>query len=179
MVKSSPHAFWVLDNTNPQLRIFFEQTNFYRRYITNRGLEEQRISRSAPIRVVADGLKSLIGRDSFEQLGLAVTQYSSSSGNQVNTISPYPEFIENIALTYPKLIFQIERSKNHVEILKFHTNFQTRRQKGRRITINLQIKVNKEFKKLLAEKNIMKLTNCLDYYFISPIKVTVKKSQVN
>ena len=60
---------------------------------------------------------------------------------------------------------------------KIHKNFQPRHQKGRRIPINLQEKVNKETKKLLDEKDIIKLSSCPDKYFISPIVVTVRKDR--
>ena len=59
----------------------------------------------------------------------------------------------------------------------FHKDFQPRHQKGRRIPINLQEKVNSELKKLLDKKHIIKLPSCPDKYFISPIVVTVKKNQ--
>ena len=60
---------------------------------------------------------------------------------------------------------------------KFHTNFQPRHQKSRRIPINLQEKVNIELKKLLDEKHIIKLSSCPGKYFISPIVVTVRNEQ--
>ena len=119
VVKSSSHAFWVCDNTNPQLR------NFLNEPIHNEGKVQTPVSSngwttsSATITVVADGLKSLIGRDLFGQLGLAETQSSSSSSNQVNTIFPLSKFKENIALTFPNLISPIRRSKNHVVKSKF------------------------------------------------------------
>ena len=72
---------------------------------------------------------------------------------------------------------RIGRSKNHVAKSKFQKEFQPRHQKGRRIPINLQEKVNIEPKKLLIEKHIMKLSSCPDKYLISPIVVTVKKDQ--
>ena len=126
--------------------------------------------------VVADGLKSLFGRDLFYKLGLAVTQSTSQKSNRVNNISS-PEFKEHIAKIFPELISRIGRSKNHVAKSKFHKDFQPRHQKGRRIPINLQEKVNIELKKLLDEKHIIKLSSCPDKYFISPIVVTVKKDQ--
>ena len=43
--------------------------------------------------------------------------------------------------------------------------------------INLQDENNKELKKLLDEKRIIKLTNCTDKYFISPKVVTVIKDR--
>ena len=118
----------------------------------------------------------LICRDLFDQLGLAVTQSTSQKCKFVNKISS-PEFKELIAKTFPELISRIGRSKNHVTKSKFHKDFQPRHQKGRRISINLQEKVNTELKKLLDEKHIVKLSSCPDKYFISPIVVTVKKDQ--
>ena len=110
----------------------------------------------------------------FDQLGLA--QSTSQKSNRVNNISS-PEFKEQIAKTFPELISRTGRSKNHMTKSKFHKDFQPRHQKGRRIPINLQEKVNIELKKLLDEKCIIKLSSCLDKYFIPPIVVTVKKDQ--
>ena len=131
---------------------------------------------SATFTVVAERLKSLIGRDLFEQLGLAVTQSTFQKGNRVNNISS-PEFKEQIAKTFPELISRIGRSKHHVAKSKFHNDFQPRHQKGRRIPISLQEKVNNELKNLSDEKHIVKLSSCPDKYFISPIVVTVKKNK--
>ena len=127
----------------------------------------------ATFTVVAVGIKSLIGRDLFDQLGLAVTQSTAHKSNCVNNISSSPEFKEQIAKTFPVLISRIGRSKNHVAKSKFHKDFQ----KGRHIPINLQDKVNNELKKLLDEKHMIKLSSCLDKSFISPIVVTVKRGQ--
>ena len=78
---------------------------------------------------------------------------------------------------FPELISRIGRSKNHVAKSKFHKDFQTRHQTGRRILINLQDNVNNEIKNLLDEKLIIKLYSCPDKYLISPIVVTVKKNR--
>ena len=59
----------------------------------------------------------------------------------------------------------------------FYESFQHRHQKGRRIPINHQDKVNIYLKKQLAEKHKIKLTNCPDKYFNCPIVVTVKRDQ--
>ena len=128
---------------------------------------------SATFTVVADGLKSLIGRDLFDQLGLAVTQSTFLKGNNIAS----PEFKIQIAKTFPGLVSRIGRSKSKVAKSKFQKDFQPRHQKGRRIPISLQDKVNTELKKLLAEKHVIKLSSCPDKYFISPIVVTVKKDQ--
>ena len=128
---------------------------------------------------MADGLKPLIGRDLFDRLGLAVAQSSSVKGNQVNTIVSSLEFNEHIAKSFPNLILRIGKLKNHVAKSNFHKDIQPRHQKGRRIRINLQDKVNKELQKLLDENHIIKLSSCPDKYFISPIVVRVKKDQTN
>ena len=132
---------------------------------------------SAKFTVVADGLRSLIGRDLFDQLGLAVTKSSSPKGKLVNNISSSSEFKEQIAKTFPNLVSCIGRSKNQVAKSNVHKDFEPRHQKGRRIPINLQDKVNKELKKLLDGKHIIKFSSCPDNCFLSPIVVTVRKDQ--
>ena len=122
VVKTSQHAFWVRDNANPQLRTISNEPICIKGKIQTTVACNGWTACSATFTVVADCLKSLIGRDLFDQLGLALTQRSSSSGNQVNTISPYGDFKESIAFTFPNLIFHIGRSKNHVANLKFHKN---------------------------------------------------------
>ena len=177
VVQSNPRAFWINETAMPpQLRTFSNETiqveGKIQAPITIKGWACD----SAIFTVVADGLKSLIGRDLFDQLGIAVTQSTFLEGNHVNNISS-PEFKEQIAKTFPVLISRIGRSKSHVAKSKFHKDFQPRHQKGRRIPINLQDKVNFELKNLLDEKHIIKLSSCPDKYFISPIVVTVKKDQ--
>ena len=176
VVRSSPRAFWINGTVTPQLRTFSNEPiqveGKLQSTITSKGWT----CGAAIFTVVADGLKSLIGRALFDKLGLAVTQSTSQKGNRVNNISS-PEFKEQIAKTFPELISRIGRSKNHVAKSKFHKDFPPRHQKSRGISINLQEKVNIELKKLLDEKHILKLSSCPDKYFISPIVVIVKKDQ--
>ena len=75
------------------------------------------------------------------------------------------------------MISRIARSKNHVAISNFRKNFQPRYQKGRITPFNLKDKLNKELKKVLDEKHIIKLYSCSNNHFISPIVVTVRKDQ--
>ena len=177
VVQSSPRAFWINETTPSQLRTFSNEPiqveGKIQAPITSKGWACD----SATFTVVADELKSLIGRDLFAQLGLDVTQSTFlQKGNRINNIAS-PEFKEQIAKTFPSLVSRIGRLKSHVAKSKFHKDFQPRHQKGRRIPINLQDKVNTELRKLLAEKHIIKLSSCPDKYFISPIVVTVKKDQ--
>ena len=176
VVQSSSSAFWIHEPSPPQLRTFSNEPIQVEGKIQAPVTSKGWACDTANFTVVADGLKSLIGRDLFDQLGLAVTQSTFLKGNIVNTIAS-PEFKEQIAKTFPGLVSRIGRSKSHVAKSKFHKNFQPRHQKDRRISINLQDKVNTEIRKLLAEKHIIKLSSCPDNYFISPIVVTVKKDQ--
>ena len=89
LVKSSPLDFWVRNNASPQLRTFLNEPILIEGKIQTPVPSNDWTARSASFMVVADGLKSLIGWDLFDQLGKAVTQSSPDSRNQVNTNSPY------------------------------------------------------------------------------------------
>ena len=94
VVGSSPHVFWIHDNANPQLRTILKEPIRIEGKIQAPVPSNGWTSESATFTVVTDGLKSLISRDLFDQLGIAVTKSSSFPGNQVNTISPSSEFKE-------------------------------------------------------------------------------------
>ena len=174
LVQSSSRAFWIHESTPPQLRNFSNEPIQVEGKIQAPDTSKGRACDTASFTVVADGLKSLIARDLFDQIGLAVTQSTFLKVNSINNIAS-PEFKEQIAKSFPGLVSRVGRSKSHVAKSKFHKDFQPRHQKGRRIPISLQDKVNAEFRKLLTEKHITKLSSCPDNYFISPIVVTVKK----
>ena len=127
--------------------------------------------------VVRDGLKPLVGRDLFDALETSVTQTPKYEGSMVNTITSQCPFKTRIAKQFPQLITRIGCSKIHIVKSKFHRNFLQKHQKGRRVPINLQERVNNKIKKLLEEGHIEKLNNCSDQYFISPIVITVKRDQ--
>ena len=155
----------AVTKVSPQLRSLSNEPNHIGGKIQTLITSNVWDSNSATSAVVADGLKSLIGRDLFDHLVLAVTQSSLVKGNQVIIISSSSEFKEHIAKKFPNLFSRIGRSKNHVAKSSFHKNFQTRHQKSRRIPINHQDEVNKELQKLLDKKHIknflVALTNTL------------------
>ena len=122
-VKSSPDAVWIHENLSPQLRKFSNEPIHIEGKVQAAITSNGWTSNSVIFTVVADVLKSLIGGDLFDQLGLDVTQSSSSPGNQVNTISSSSQFKEHIAQNFPNLISRIGRSKNHVVKSNFHKNF--------------------------------------------------------
>ena len=105
-VQSSPRAFWIDETVPPQLRTFANEP------IQIEGKIQDPITSigwafdSATFTVVADVLKSLLGRDLFDQLGLAVTQSTFLKGNRFNNIAS-SEFKEQIAKTFPGLVSRI------------------------------------------------------------------------
>ena len=60
---------------------------------------------------------------------------------------------------------------------EFFENLTPVQQKGRRVPIRLQEKVDMEINKLLKQIDIEKLTECSDKYFVSPIVLTMKKDE--
>ena len=66
-------------------------------------------------------------------------------------------------------------SKNHIASSKFKYPLCPIQEKGRRIPIHIQDKVEKEIEKLLTEGHITKLDKCTSDCFIAPIVITVKK----
>ena len=128
------------------------------------------------IQVVADGHRSLLGRDLFPALGLSIQQ----SNNQmiINQVEQqYCPIKKQIAIDFPDLISRIGKSKVHTVRSKFHKNYTPSHQKGRRVPINLLDKVSDELKKLKEQGHIEKLQECSDKIFISPIVITVEKDK--
>ena len=60
---------------------------------------------------------------------------------------------------------------------QFNHDFISIQQKGRRIPVHLQERVEGEFNKLMDQNHVIKLDECSDRQFISPIVITVKKDQ--
>ena len=177
IVENSPLARWLMIAPPQELKTFSNEPinviGMIQAPIASNGwrLEE------AEFVVVRDGLKPLVRRDLFDALGISVTQIPKQEGSMVNTITSQCPFKTRIAQQFPQLITRIGRSKIHIVKSKFHRNFQPKHQKGRRVPINLQERVNTEIKKLLVEGHIEKLNNCSDQYFISPIVITAKRDQ--
>ena len=118
VVQSSPRAFWISEKVSPQLRTFSNEPIQVEGKIPSPRTSKGWTCDSATFTVVVDGLKSLIGCDLFDQLGLAVTQSTSQKGNRVNNISS-PEFKEQIAKTFPELISRNEDQKIMWQNLSF------------------------------------------------------------
>ena len=60
---------------------------------------------------------------------------------------------------------------------QFSQDFMPIQQKGRRIPVHLQERVQGELNKLMDQNHIIKLDKCSDRQFNGPIVITVKKDQ--
>ena len=120
-----------------------------------------------------------MGRDILQQLGifLTATKPTSKTINLVSDTSTEQNIIKWIFKKYPHLCTQLGRSKNHVAKSTFKENFTPTQHKGRRVPLHLLERVEQELEKLIEDKQIMRLENCSDEYFISPVVITVKKKQ--
>ena len=87
VVQSSPRAFQISEKVFLQLRTFSNEPIHVEGKIQTPITSNGWTFDSAILTVVADGLKSLIGRDLFDQLGLAVKQSTSLKCNLVDNIS--------------------------------------------------------------------------------------------
>ena len=76
---------------------------------------------------------------------------------------------------YPNLFTRIGKIRNAKVGAEFFENLRPIQQKGRRVPISLQDKVDKEIHRLINEGHIVNVKECSDKYFVSPIVITVKK----
>ena len=88
-----------------------------------------------------------------------------------------PEIKQWVKDNYPQLCIRVKKSKNHVMRTQFNKEFIPVQQKGRRVPIHLQERVEKDLNKLMDQKHIIKLDNYSDRQFISPIVITIKKTR--
>ena len=133
---------------------------------------------TAPFIVVDDKRANSLGRNLLPQLGIHLHQ-EKPTGKSINYIADSDQsdtVITNwVKSTYPGLCPRIGCSKNHMVHTKFLNDFKALQQKGRRIPIHIQEKVEKEIKSLIDQGHIVKLYSCSDKQFIIPIVITVKK----
>ena len=133
---------------------------------------------TAPFIVVDDKRANIWGRNLLPQLGIHLHQ-EKPTGKSINYIvdtdQSDPVMTNWVKSTYPGLCTRIGRSKNHIVHTKFLNDFKALQQKGRKIPIHIQEKIEQEIKSLIDQGHIVKLDSCSDKQFISPIVITVKK----
>ena len=132
--------------------------------------------RAAMLTVLEDGHRNIIGRDLFTTLGLqpwdynAVVQQQPENSKCVNNINTsICKIKETIATQFPHLVSRIGLSKTHVAKSKFHQKFTAKHQKGRRVPINLQPRVSrnyKDYKLKVISKN----------YLVAPANISLPRS---
>ena len=82
---------------------------------------------------------------------------------------------EKFFIKFKNLFERLGFSKNHIVSSKFKHPLCPIQEKGRRIPIRIQDKVEKEIEKLLTEGQITKLDKCTSDCFFPPIVITVTK----
>ena len=121
------------------------------------------------------------------QLGLQLVQ--QSPGNHIMSIEEgshdalEPEgeldsWQTNFSKQFSNLFSSVGKIRNYIVQAEFFENLTPVQQKGRRVPILLQEKVDAEIDKLLKQGHIEKLSECSDKYFVSPIVITVKKGWI-
>ena len=130
--------------------------------------------------VVDDKRVNILGKNILPQMRIQLQQ--KPAGKSINAISEDTNCsdlkITNwVKTTYPGLCTRIGRARNHIVQTIFLNEFKALQQKGRRIAIHIQEKVEQEIKSLINQRNIVKLEKCSDQQFISPLVITVKKDQ--
>ena len=176
IISQDPNLKWIREANPKQLKTFSNEP------IQTLGILQTSIQSNIwyanpiEIQVVADGHRSLLGRDLFPALGLSIQQANNQQTvNQVD--QEYCPIKKQIATNFLDLISRIGKSKVHTVRSKFHRNYTPPHQKGSRVPINLIDKVSEELKKLSEQGHIEKLQECSDKNFISPIVITVKKDK--
>ena len=125
---------------------------------------------------------SIIGRDLMPALGLMLVKAPSmqgvhsikSHGSTAETDDDLNDWQKHFSKQFHHLFRRVGRIRNYKVQAEFFRNLVPIQQKGRRVSITLQEKVDKEIETLLEQGHIQKLEECSDKYFVSPIVITVK-----
>ena len=112
-------------------------------------------------------------------LGLELVQRKRVMGITVEGSSQeeaeYDELQTNFCKLYPNLFTRLGKIRNAKIRAEFFENLKPIQQKGHSVPISLQDKEDTEIHRLINEGHIVKLQECSDKYFVSPIVITVKK----
>ena len=138
---------------------------------------------NATINVIGVCRPSIIGRDVMPELGLMLVEAPAEQG--VDNIQKHGDIVEqdenhddwqkHFSKQFHHLLHRVGRIRNYKMQAEFSKKLIPIQQKGRRVPITLQEKVDKEIDKLLEQGHIQKLEERSDKYFVSPIVITVKK----
>ena len=133
----------------------------------------------AQVSVISGNHQSILGRDLMGTLGLELVQRKKVMGitgkGSSQEEEEYDELQTYFCKLYPNLFTRIGKIRNAKVRAEFFEKLKPIQQKGRRVPISLQDKVDKKIHRLINEGHIVKLQECSDKYFVSPIVITVKK----
>ena len=133
----------------------------------------------AQVSVISVNHQSILERDLVATLGLELVQRKKVIGitgeGSSQEEEEYDELQTYFCKLYPNLFTRIGKIRNAKVRAEFFENLKPIQQKGRRMPISLQDKADKESNRLINEGHIIKLQECSDKYFVSPIVITVKK----
>ena len=136
----------------------------------------------AQVSVIAGNHQSIIGRDLMGTLGLELVQrvkvmgITGEGSNQ--DAEGYDELQTYFCKLYPNLFTRIGKIRNAEVRAEFFELLKPVQQKGSRVPISQQDKVDKEIHRLITEGHIIKLQECSERHFVSPIVFTVKRMEV-
>ena len=136
-------------------------------------------AKNCKVLIVKNKTNNIMGRDLLSKLGITLNA-SKNTGKPINFISNLQmekNIIKWVFQKYPHLCTRLGRSKNHIAKSIFKSTYTPSQHKGRRVPLHLLEKVENELKKLIDDKQIIKLEKCSDELFISPVVITVKKDK--
>ena len=113
-----------------------------------------------------------MGSDILLKLGITLTANRKSGRKVLQVIESLTEtnVIEWMSKKYPQLSTRIGKSNNHIAKLILKENYAPIHQKGKRVPLHILEKVEKTQKKLIDEKQIVKLDKCSDENFSRVVK---------
>ena len=123
-------------------------------------------------------MRCILDLDLQSKLGFQTTQKSAPTRRSRFDVllgERSEEWKQKFYSKFKDLFDRQGESKTHTVNIKFKYPSCPIQEKGRRIPIHIQDKVQAELDKLLAEGHIEKLDKCTSDCFIAPIVITVKK----
>ena len=120
-------------------------------------------------------LRCLTGRDKLQWFGLSLHYTASKHQHSISSIlSESTNQIDistrlEVQKRFPKLFTRQGRAKTFQARSTFIPNFRPIHQKGRRVPLQLQPKVETELERLQRDGHIERLQNCPDRYLCHPL----------
>ena len=137
-------------------------------------------AKDCKVLIVENRTNNIMGRDILTKLGITLSAQKKPGKtiNLISNIQTEKNIIKWIFHKYPHLCTRCGYLwKNHIAKSIFKSQYTPSQHKGRRVPLHLLDKVEQEPQKLIDEKQSIKLDNCSDELFISPVVITLKKDK--